>query len=445
MRRVVRLVRSSGSPILTVAAMLAVLASALSGVPAVAQGSPPCEAAPTGPCVLQDWSGAPDGAVASPFGAVDGVVWFDDSRGDAPPAGLDIRSVGLGRVDISDPAAIRKSDDLLKLGGRKKAVTSGPHVLVRVVLDRPLSEIDAGYAGVHVATDIDRSRSNNAPAGVGTTGNPFAGMQDVYSLTYAATTGKSKLLRSDLAKRWYKAKGPFAAMWAAPNVLDIVVAPQDFGDDFRVVTFVSGADGGYDRADLGPAPIPSDGRVQDVASCIEASISTQPFTVRRLVENGQTLRDVEAPASWRGGGRFPADGAELAALGALIAAAGSADGTVALDSTVSLFEDGVVIRQRPDIILQLDGDEAQLSLELGLIRRGYNVLRDIEPQATGDPVVDAWLERATAALTEAVTPFRLARQAGPVTGDSIGDCVPELAGPSEAHEEPGPEATAESA
>jgi hypothetical protein len=260
--------------------------------------------------------------------------------------------------------------------------------------------------------------------------SPFAGTQDIYSLTYASTTGKTRLLASDLARGWYGDKGPYAASWAAPGVLDVLLRPQAFGDGFRVVTYVSGSDGGYDTVTLGPALIPSNGRVGLVPVCVEGSISGRPYTVDRLVENGQTLRNVEAPASWRGGARLPLDQSSRGALETLIAATDDdGDGRVALPVTVSLFEDGVVIRQRPELQLALDGDEAQLALELGLTRRGYNVVRDIELRATGNEVADAWLGRATDALTEVMPPFRSTKKAGLVTGEAIGACVPALISP----------------
>ena len=124
---------------------------------------------------------------------------------------------------------IRSADELLKLGKVKKAVPSGPAVLVRVVLDRGVDEVEGGHASVHVATDADGSRSNNAPSGVADPASPFAGFADVYSLTWASTTGKTRLLASDLAKRWYAGKDPFSAAWAAPNVLDVLIAPEYFG------------------------------------------------------------------------------------------------------------------------------------------------------------------------------------------------------------------------
>jgi hypothetical protein len=435
-----------GSVRATVTAMsLALLGGGLLSVPTLGQDLPACGDGITSECVLADWTDASARDISSPFGAVDGVVWVEDERSDVAAAGLDILGVGLGRIEIDDVDALRESESLLRVGSRKKAVNGGSHLLVRVVLDRPLSEIEAGHSGVHVATDIDRSRSNNAPTGVGSADNPFAGSQDIYSLTYAATTEKAKLLDSDLSKRWYKGKGPYAAMWAAPNVLDLLIAPKAFGDGFRVITFVSGPEGGYDTVALGPAAVPSDGRVGLVPSCIEGSISAKPFTVGRVIENGQRLRDVEAPASWRGGASFAVSGADRDALEALVAAKGDPEGRVMLASTVSLFEDGAVVRQRPDIEMRLDGNRLELSLELGLTRRGYNVLRDIELESTGDPIADAWLERSTDVITETMPPFRSTKKGGLVSGSGIGSCVVAFSSSAPAPESPTTDDTAASA
>ena len=43
------------------------------------------------------------------------------------------------------------------------------------------------------------TQSNNVPAGVARPDYPFAGSENIYSLTWAATTGKTRLLASDLA------------------------------------------------------------------------------------------------------------------------------------------------------------------------------------------------------------------------------------------------------
>ena len=54
------------------------------------------------------------------------------------------------------------------------------------------------------------------------------------------------------------------------------------------------------------------GQRTDLQSFMEALfggdlISAEPFVVGRLNEGGQTVRDVEAQASWRGGARIPVD------------------------------------------------------------------------------------------------------------------------------------------
>jgi hypothetical protein len=400
---------------------------------AAAQDLPACDGERSYDCRLPDWSDSAAVDIASPFGDVDGLVWVADTEGDVPPGGLDISGVGLGRVDIDDPAPIRESDDLLKLGTRKKAVPGGAGVLVRIVLDRPPDEVDGGHSSVHLATDIDASRSNNAPTGIADPNSPFAGSQDIYTLAWASTTGKTSLLASDLAKGWYRGKAPFAATWVAPNVLDLLVGPEAFGQDFRVITHVAGDAGGYDSVTVGPASIPADGRVGLVPTCIEGYISAEPFVVADLIENGQALQDVEAPASWRGGASLPIDGPTRAALESLIAERdGDGDGRIDMAATVSLFEDGLVIRQRPALQLALDDDRAQLAVEVGLTRRGYNVLRDFELEPSGDELVDAWLERATDAFTTTVPPFRSTNKAGLVAGEGSGSCIPWLA------VEPGP-------
>jgi len=426
MSRVVRLTRPSARRI---AAMVAVLASlvVVSFTSTLAQEAPACADGSVSECRLPGWPDPSSDYGPSLFGEIAGVTWVEDPDGDAPPSGLEILAAGVGSVDIADPAAVRGSDELLKAGKVKRAVRPGAGVLVRIVLDRPLSEIESGHAGVHVATDIDGSRSNNAPAVVGAVHQPFAGSEDVYSVTYATTSAKTKLLDSDLSAGWYEDDDAFAASWAAPNVLDLLVRPEGMGDGLRVVTFVSGADGGYDTLTIGPGPIPVDGDVGLLPLCVEGSMSTQPFVVRRLVENGQTLRNVEAPASWHGGGAIPLDDDARSALEAFVGTADEdGDGRIALPSTVSLFEDGVVIRQRPELELALDDKGAQLALELGLTRRGYNVLREVEVKPTGDDTVDAWLGRATTALSRTMPPFRSGRKAGLITGDGIGSCVPLL-------------------
>ncbi len=382
-------------------------------------------------CRLPAWPEDALDTVPSPFGAVEGTAWLDDVAGDAPPGGLDILSVGIGSVDIADVAAVRTMDGLLASGKLKRAVRPGRNVLVRVVLDRPLDSIGDGHAGIHVATDIDRSRSNNAPAGVDAGQQPFAGSEDVYTVAYASTNGKTQLLDSDLSKGWYEGDDPFAAAWASPTVLDLLVRPEAMGDGLVVVTFSTAAEGGYDSLALGSAPIPVDGQVGLRPICLEASIASEPFMVERLVEGRQTLRDVEAPASWRGGASFPVSGAALEVLQSLVGRLDEdGDGVVALPSSVNLFEDGVVIGQRPDVRLRLDGDTAQLALEIGLIRRGYDVLRAVELAPTGDAPADAWLARAAEAFVEVMPPFRVGRRAGLLVGEAIGTCTSLLvAGP----------------
>ena len=280
--------------------------------PLLAQELPACDEGRTHDCQLPDWSAAEARDVPSLFGEIEGVVWYDDPEGDAPPGGLDIRGVGLGLVDIGDPGVIRDADALLKAGKRKKAVRSGPGVVVRIVLDRPLEEVSGDHASVHVATDIDGSRSNNAPTGVADPGSPFAGSQDIYSLTWASTTGQQKLLASNLANGWYKDKTPFAAAWAAPDILDVLVAPEAIGDGFRVITHVQSDEGGYDSAAVGLGPIASDGEVGYVPSCVEGAIRDEPFVVGRLVENGQTLRDVDRAGLLAGRGEPAGRGRDAA-------------------------------------------------------------------------------------------------------------------------------------
>ena len=67
--------------------------------------------------------------IPSLFGDIEAIVWVDDPNDDAPSGGLDILGVGLGRVDITAPAAVRESADLLRLGKSKKAVPKGMLVL----------------------------------------------------------------------------------------------------------------------------------------------------------------------------------------------------------------------------------------------------------------------------------------------------------------------------
>ncbi len=228
----------------------------LAATPAVAAELPPCEGDRRYDCVLPDWSAAEQGDIASLFGDIEGVVWLEDEQGDVPEGGIDILAAGLGRVDITDPGPVRKSDALRKLGKVKEAVRKGQAIVVRIVLDRPLDETPGGHASVHLATDVKGSRSNNVPSGVAAPDFPFAGSQDVYSVTWASTTDKTRLLASDLAKDWYKSKEPFAASWAAPNVLDLLIRPSALGEGFRVITHDAAGKGRYDTLTLGPGGHP---------------------------------------------------------------------------------------------------------------------------------------------------------------------------------------------
>jgi hypothetical protein len=297
------------------------------------------------------------------------------------------------------------------------------------VLDRPLVEIADGHASVHVTTDRDRSRSTNAPAGVGEGLQPFAGTEDVATVVYATTTGETRLLDSDLARGWYEDDDPFAAAWPTPTVLDVLLRPESLGDDLSLVTYTSGADGGYDVLSLGTGPIPLDGRVGLRPACLSASLSGEPFVIGRLTEGGQTLRDVEAATSWSGEAAFLTDQASQEALRSFLASADDdGDGLVAVPVSVNLFEDGTVMGQRADLWLALDGDRLELALEVGVTRRGYEVLRAVDAESTGDAVVDAWLGRALEAFVEAAPPFRSARQAGTLVGEGPGSCASALAG-----------------
>jgi hypothetical protein len=442
MSRVVLPVRPSARRAISLLLSLGLLASVASN-PAVAQGLPACDAQRTTECRLPSWSASPVRDVPSLFGEIEGVAWIEDEPGDAPEGGLDLLGVGIGRVAIDDPAPIRDAQDLLKLGRAKKAVPSGEAILVRVLLERAPEAVTGDHASVHVATDLDGSRSNNVPAGIARPDYPFAGMENIFSLAWASTTGKTRLLSSDLAKAWYKDKTPFAASWAEPTVLDVLVAPKSFGDGFRVVTYAAGSQGGYDDVSWGPVALPTSGTVGLVPVCQEASISVEPFVIGRLNERGQTVRDVEAQASWRGGARIPVEEGDRRAIEAFIEAGDEdGDGHASVPTWVNLFEDGIVLRQRSELEVGLDDDEATLSLELGLTRRGYNVLRDFEPAATGDARLDAWIERASDALRVNMPPFRLNKQGGLLLGEGIGACVPWITPPPEPELEPEPGATA---
>jgi hypothetical protein len=406
------------------------LVSALGTAPAWAQELPACPPdAPPTECQLPAWAGAAQAEVPSPFGSVEGLVWLADPAADAPADVPDLRAIGIGRVDIADAGPLRDLEGLLKLGKAKQAVRPGPNVLIRVVLERPLAETAAGHASIHVATDRDRSRSNNAPAGVNAGPQPFAGLEDVASVAYASTTGQTTLLDSDLASGWYGDADPFAAAWASPTVLDVLLRPEAVGDSVSVVTYANGPDGGYDTLGLDGGPIPLDGAVGLRPACLEASLTAGPFVVRRLEEGGQVLRDVETPAAWVGGATLVPDAASLEALRAWVASTDDdGDGLVSLRADVNLFDDGEVIGQRPQLWLALEDEGAQLGLQLGITRRGYEVLRAVDLEATGEAVVDAWLAQAVEAMVEAMPPFRSGRQVGDIVGDGVGSCAPALAG-----------------
>lgn len=412
------------------AGSLALLIVTAAALPVRAQELPACDPSTTASeCQLPAWPEEALRDIPSPFGTVVGDVWMADASGDAGPAGLDIGAVGIGRVEVADAGSLRRADTVLRTGRRNQAVRPGSNALVRVILDRPLTEIAEGYAGIHVATDIDRSRTNNAPAGVGRTPQPFAGSEDVYSVTHATTTGLTELHDSDLARGWFRDRDAFAAAWAAPNVIDFLIRPEGLGDELRVVTFTSAPDGGYDIVDLGTGGIPVDGSVGLRPSCVAAAITREPFVVRRLIENGQTLRNVETPASFQAGGAFRVDGATRDALAAAIAAADADDdGRAAIDASVDLFEDGAGIRQRPRLDVALDGDTVQLAFEIGLAKRGFDVLRQLTPASTADAAADTWLAGASDALVEALPPFRVARRGGSLVGD-LASCVPALVEP----------------
>ena len=337
MSRVVIPERPSARRAISFALSVGLIASVVS-IPVAAQDLPPCDGDRSTQCTLPSWSASPVRDVPSLFGEVEDVAWVEDEQGDAPAGGLDILGVGVGRVRVEAPAAVRGADGLLKQGKAKKAVPSGEAVLVRVLLDKAPSETSGGHASVHLATDIDGSRGNNVPAGIARPDYPFAGSENVYSLTWASTTGKTRLLSSDLAKAWYEDKTPCAANWAEPTVLDFLIAPKSLGDGFRIITHAAGSEGGYDTVSWGPAAIPVDGTVGLVPVCHEGSISVQPFVVGRLNEGGQTVRDVEAQASWRGGARIPVDETVRSALEAYIAANDEdGDGRIGLPAWDNLF------------------------------------------------------------------------------------------------------------
>jgi hypothetical protein len=403
--------------------------------PVVAQTGgdvPPCEAGPvpaTG-CLLSTWP--TDGAAALPsrFGRIEPGVWMTDPAGDAPAGGLDILAVGAGRVPVREASALRRSEDVLRVGNRRQAVRDGEALLIRTVLGSPPDAIADGHAGVHVGTDVDGVRSNDAPSGVEAPSGPFAGLQEVFSFTVAAGE-EPDILFSDLARGWYKGKQAYAASRPAPEVVDILVRPERFGETFRVATFTdTTAGGGYDVVGIGGvlAPIPLDGQVDAAPTCLEASVATEPFVVERLVENGQTFRDLETSRSWTGTARFALTDGERAALEALIATGDlDQDGAIGLVGEAVLVEEGQNVRQTPRLGLRVDDGEAVLGIALGLARRGFIVIRDVAIEPTGHATVDAVLTRAADALVDAVPPFRVARRGGPVLASAAGPCTPGIA------------------
>jgi hypothetical protein len=353
-----------------------------------------------------------------------------DPGGDAPAGGLDILAVGVGRVPVRDASSLRRAGDVLHVGNRRQAIRDGEALLIRTVLGSAPDAIPDGYAGVHVGTDVDGVRSNDAPSGVEAPSGPFAGLQEVYSFSVAAGE-EPDILFSDLARGWYKGKQAYVASRPAPEVVDILVRPEHFGETFRVATFTdTSAGGGYDVAGLGGilATIPLDGRVEAAPSCLEASVASEPFVVERLIENGQTFRDLETPRSWTGTARFALTDEERAALEALIATGDvDLDGAIDLAGEAVLVEEGLNVRQIPRLSLAVQGGEAVLRLGLGLARRGFIVIRDIVVEPTGDAIVDAFVTRAADALVDAVPPFRVARRSGLVLASAAGACVPAVA------------------
>jgi hypothetical protein len=409
-------------------AMAALLAAPLATTAQSDGDPPPCApgASFAGACRLAAWP--TDGAAALPsrFGPLEpGGVWIDDAPGDAPPGGLDILGVGLSMIPVEGAAALRRADDVLRLGGRSKAIREGDAVLIRTLLASPPEALADGYAGVFVATDIDGVRTNDAPSGIEAPDGPFAGLQQVYSLNVAAGE-EPEVLYSDLARGWYKGREAFAAHRPAPEVVDFLVRRERFGDVLRVATFSSGAGGsGYDVVGVGPAhaTIPLDGVVGTLPTCIEASVANDPWIVDRLVESGETFRDIETPRSWSVAATFPLGDEERAALDGLIAAGdGDADG-LDLRGSVVVIEEGLNVRQAPAMNVRLVDGEAVLSVTLGLTRRGFMVLRDLEVEPTGDAVADAFLARAADALVASVPPFRVARKAGQVLASAGRPCV----------------------
>ena len=392
-------------------------------------------------CLLPAWPTDGEAALPSVFGSIDPEdgIWVTDPGGDAPAAAPDITGVGIATIDIEHARALRGSDEVLVRGDARKVLRDGEALLVRTVLAAPLDSVADGHAAVLVATDGDGTRTNDAPTETGRPDGPFAGLQDVASLHHVADGDVTRVLQSDLARGWYKGKEAFAAARPAPTVIDVLLRIRDVGDAVRVVSFASGDDGGYDVVTVGPgaAAIPVDGRVGPLPVCLEAAIIAEPYTVRRLEESGQTVRDIEARASWAGGGAFTLGAADRDALEALLAERDpDADGHVALPSTATLISEGLNVRQRPEVEVGLDGDRLSIALQLGLPRRGYHVLRDIALRPTGVDAADAALERLTVALVEAIPPFRSGRRGGVVLGDATGSCLPTSGLPTSGPPEP---------
>jgi hypothetical protein len=412
--------------------LLVALAAGVSTAPVAGQdGSddpPGCDGAavPATGCRIGSWPA--DGAAALPsrFGRIEPGVWVTDPGGDAPAGGLDILAVGVGRVPVRDASALRRAGDVLRVGNRRQAIRDGQALLIRTVLGSAPDAILDGHAGGHGGTDVDGVSSNDAPSGVEAPAGPFAGLQEVYSFSVAAGE-EPDVLFSDLARGWYKGKQAFAASRPAPEVVDILVRPERFGESFRVATFTdTTAGGGYDVAGLGGilATIPLDGRVEAAPACLEASVASGPFVVERLIENGQTFRDLETPRSWTGTARFAVTDEERAALEALIATGDvDQDGAIDLTAEAVLVEEGLNVRQTPRLSLSLQDGEAVLVLALGLARRGFIVIRDVAVEPTGDAAIDAFLARAADALVDALPPFRVARRSGVVLASPTGACV----------------------
>jgi hypothetical protein len=384
-------------------------------------------AVPPAGCRVGAWPSDGAAALPSPFGRIEPGVWVIDPGGDAPAGGLDIVAVGVGRIPVREASSLRSAADVLRVGNRRQALRDGQALLIRTVLGSAPDAIADGHAGVYVATDVDGVRSNDAPTAVEEPSGPFAGFQEVYSFNVAAGEDPD-LLFSDLARGWYRGRQPFAAHRPAPEVVDILIRPERFGEAFRVATFTeTTAGGGYDIAGIGAtlATIPLDGRVPPTPTCLEATVAAEPFIVERLVENGQTFRDVETPRSWTGTARFAVTDQERVALEGLVATGDAdQDGAIDLEGEAVLVEEGLNVRQSPRLGLRLQDGEAALTIGLGLARRGFIVIRDITVEPTGDTTADAALARVADGLVEAVPPFRVARRSGPVIVPANGPCVP---------------------